>query len=360
MNASANIMERCSECRLCVDECLFLSNLNKTPKKVAEELAKGVDPSKSYIMECFLCGLCRAVCPLDLDFPSFIVYARRELTSYTSDNNCYKLSLPDESIFFPRAYKSYKNLSYDSLEKNSFVYAFFPGCAMSCYSPKATLKVYEKLGEKLDVGLVDLCCGKPLSDIGLAERASKWLLKLESYLKGKGCANIITACPMCYYYLQSVFQGKFKVLTVYEVLGDVLKEGLASFNSKVAIHDSCPDRFKGYFATYVRGLFNNGEILEMSHSRDKTVCCGSGGLVSCANPNLSAMASSNRAMEFLETGADLMVVYCYTCAQVFWISQPKIETKHILDIALKTRDASEEVKSQEVSKFAMKLLLGEV
>jgi Fe-S oxidoreductase len=72
------------------------------------------------------------------------------------------------------------------------------------------------------------------------------------------------------------------------------------------------------------------------------------------------MASSNRAMEFLETGADLMVVYCYTCAQVFWISQPKIETKHILDIALKTRDASQEVKSQEVSKFAMKLLLGEV
>jgi|YelNatPaOPRAMG01_1025707.scaffolds.fasta_scaffold01530_5 Fe-S oxidoreductase len=358
MDAS-DIMQRCSECQLCVYECFFLSNLRKTPKKVVEELAKKLDPVKSYIMECFLCGLCQAVCPLNLDFPSVIAHARLEQASFVLNDRRYKLFLPDEPMFFPRAYKTYKNLNYDSSEKNSFVYAFLPGCSMSCYSPEATLKVYEKLEEKLDAGLVDLCCGKPLSDAGLAERALKWLVRLESYLKSKGCEKIITACPKCYYHLQSMFQGRFEVLTVYEVLGELLKEGLDSFNSKIAIHDSCPDRFKGHFATHVRKLFNNEQVLEMSHSRNRTICCGSGGMVSCFNPYLSAMASSRRVMEFLEAGADLMVVYCYTCAQIFWVTMPKIETKHVLDIALKTHDASQDVKNQEVSKIAMKLLMGE-
>lgn len=360
MNALESITENCTECRLCVQECFFLSKLDKTPKSIASDLKK-TDIDKNYAMECFLCGLCRAVCPFNLDFPSVIRHARQALSANAAANICYRLSLPDDPLFFSKAYKRHKNLNYESLEKKSFKYAFFPGCAMTCYSPKATVKAYKKLREKLDdVGIVDSCCGKPLNDMGLSERASKWLLELETRLKEHGCTVIITACPMCYYYMQSAFQNKFEILTIYEVLEDVIKEGLADFNFKVAIHDSCPDRFKSVFATRVRGFFKKDQIVEMSHSKEKSICCGAGGSVSCADPNLAVMASKTIAKEFLETGADLMVVYCYTCAQVFWASQPSIKTKHILDLALKTRDASEDVKSQEINKFVMQLLMGEI
>jgi Fe-S oxidoreductase len=230
---------------------------------------------------------------------------------------------------------------------------------MSIYSPEATMQVYEKLNGKIgDVGLLDSCCGKPLEDIGLSERASKWLLKLEESLREHNCAGIITACPNCYYYLRSKLQEKFKLLTVYEVLEDEIKRGLSNCNCKVTVHDSCPDRFKGIFAAHVRGFFRNHQIVEMKHCKEKALCCGAGGMVSCADPNLPAIASEIRAKEFFETNAELMVVYCYTCAQMFWASQPEIKTKHILDLALKTQDMSEEVKSQELSKFAIKLLTG--
>lgn len=361
MSVLTSIIENCTECRLCVEECLFLSKHNKTPKDIAKELVQEIDLCKSYVTECFLCGLCKTVCPFGIDFPTAISYAREKLSTNVANNVCYKLSLPDDPIFFPKAYKLHKNLNYASLGKKTFKYAFFPGCAMSCYSPEATIKVWKELTGKLnDVGIVDLCCGKPLTDVGLSQRASKWLLQLESHLKESGCRSIVTACPMCYYYLKSKLQDGFKLLTVYEVLGETFKEGLNNLNSKVAIHDSCPDRFEGTFATHVRNLFRNYQIVEMPHFKEKSLCCGAGGLVSCVDSNLAAMASITRAEEFLVTDADLMVVYCYTCAQVFWVSQPKMQTKHIIDLALKTQDASQEVKNQEVSKFAMKLLMGDM
>ncbi|MEM2103780.1 MAG: (Fe-S)-binding protein [Candidatus Bathyarchaeia archaeon] len=360
MNGLAFIINNCTECKLCVNECPFLSKHNKTPKEIAKELVEDVDLSKSYVMECFLCGLCQAVCPLSLDFPKAIFHARQALSAEALNNICYKLSLPDETLFFPKAYKRYKNLNYNVFEKDSFTYAFFPGCAMSCYSHQATIQVYKKLTETLnDVGFADLCCGKPLADVGLSERASKWLMQLESYLNEHDCTTIVTACPMCYYYLRSKFQNEFRLLTVYEVLGETFKKGLATLDAAVTVHDSCPDRFKGVFAKHVRNLFRNGQIMEMPHCKEKSICCGAGGLVSCVDPNLSALCSSARAVEFLESGAELMVVYCYTCAQAFWLSQPKMQTKHVIDLALKTHDASEDVKNQEVSSFAMKLIMGE-
>ena len=358
MKILATIIENCTECQLCVQGCPFLLKHNKTPKKIAEELAENVDVSKNYVKECFLCGLCRAVCPLNLDFPQVISQARQKLAWKIATNLCYKLFLPDEKLFFPTAYKLHKNLQYDSLKREFFKYAFFPGCAMSSYSPEATVKVYEKLVERFyDVGLVDQCCGKPLADVGLNDRALKWLTRLESYMKEHGCTYIVTACPMCYYYLESKFRGKFQIVTVYEALGDILREGIRTLDLKVAVHDSCPDRFKGIFAKHVRELFEKNRLIEMAHNKEKSVCCGAGGLVSCADPNLAAAPLLTRVGEFLESGADLMVVYCYTCAQVFWASQPTIPAKHVIDLALKTRDASENVKNQEVSKFVEKLLM---
>jgi Fe-S oxidoreductase len=60
---------------------------------------------------------------------------------------------------------------------------------MSCFSPKAVTKLYELLAEKLgDVGVLDVCCGKPLYDSGLESGARKWLdNRLVVELRKRGC-----------------------------------------------------------------------------------------------------------------------------------------------------------------------------
>ncbi|MEM1586906.1 MAG: (Fe-S)-binding protein [Candidatus Bathyarchaeia archaeon] len=356
-----SILNDCIECRLCVEECPFLLKYNWIPKDIAKDLLRGIDENKRYVMECFLCDLCRAVCPKNLDFPSVIVHARQSFSKYISGEIYYRLFLPDDQLFFPKAYKTYKKIIYDFPKDGSFKYIFFPGCSMSSYSPEAVKEVYRRLAKELcSVGFIDTCCGKPLADVGLTERASKWIMNLNARFIERECGNIVTACPMCYYYLKSSLPKSYKILTVYEVLGESLSEKLKRINLKVTIHDSCPDRFNGIFARQVRSLLRGCEVLEMRHSREKSLCCGAGGIASIADPSLALKISSVSAEEFSLTGADLMVVYCYTCAQVFWNTQPKIRTKHILDLMLGTRDLSEDIKSGEVNNLVAKILMEQI
>lgn len=355
------IHDECIECRLCVENCSFLSKYNWIPKGIAKDLLNGIDQNKRYIMECLLCGLCKVVCPKTLDFPSVIAHARRSFSKYVASEIYYRLSLSDDPLFFPKAYKTYKGITYSFPENGSFEYIFFPGCSMSSYSPEAVKEIYRRLREKsYSMGFIDICCGKPLADIGLTERASRWLSNLENHLIKHGCRNIIVACPMCYYYLKNSLPRSYKILTVYETLGEMLIEESNVSSLRVTIHDGCPDRFEGIFATQVRRLLRGYKVIEMKHSRDKSLCCGAGGMASVADPNLTLKLSSARAEEFSSTGADLMVVYCYTCAQIFWNTQPNIQTKHVLDLMLGTRDSSEDIKSGEISDLIAKILMEQI
>jgi len=331
------------------------------PKDVARDLLNELDQNKRYIMECLLCGLCKTVCPKNLDFPSVIAHARQSFSKYVANEIYYRLSLPDDSLFFPKAYKTYKGITYSFPENGSFKYIFFPGCSMSSYSPEAVKEIYRGLREKFySVGFADTCCGKPLADIGLTERASRWLSNLENHFIKHGCRNIIVACPMCYYYLKKSLPRSYRILTVYETLGEMLIKETNHLSLRVTIHDGCPDRFEGIFAAQVRSLLRDYKIIEMKHSRKKSLCCGAGGMASIADPNLTLKLSSARAEEFSSTGADLMVVYCYTCAQIFWSTQPDIQTKHALDLVLGTRDSSEDIKSGEINNLVAKILMEQI
>lgn len=356
-NSLYSILNGCIECQLCVEECPFLSKYRKTPKDFAYDLLKGVNQEKGYIMECLLCGLCKVICPEKLDFPSVIIHARKHFSRYIISNVYYRLSLPDDPLFFLKAYKMYKRINYDFIEGNTFEYIFFPGCSMSSFSPETVRKVYQILTEKFgNVGFIDMCCGKPLADIGLVERASKWLLNLKGLLTERGCKSIVVACPMCYYYLKQSLT-EFKILTVYEALEEIFSKEFSVANLKITFHDSCPDRFEGRFARKVRSLFRDCEVIEMRHSMGNSMCCGAGGLASIADPSLTVSLSSARVEEFSLTGANLMVVYCYTCAQVFWSTQPRIQTKHALNLMLGTQDLSEDIKSGEIANLVAKLLV---
>ena len=354
--AVIDVLNKCTECGACVAECLFLTNLGMTPKKMAEDLMGEIDVTKTYPYSCFLCGLCKSLCPNDVDVADMILEARKAIaSSYGPLNACYKLFLADEQNFIMDAYKRRRGISYEAYTPKEFQYAFLPGCAMACFSPKATVKVYELLKDELQsVGIIDMCCGKPMYDIGLADRASNWLDRISSELKGRGSTTLVTACPNCYYYLKAKLKGKFEVATIYDFIGNKLKDKIKGLT--VTIHDSCPDRHEGIFAKWVRDLLSKCEIVEMKHSRERTLCCGAGGLVSCIDPSLPSNLMSKRLEEILETGAQIVVVYCYSCANMYWSLQPALDVKHVLNLALQVEDESEVLKQGELAKLASELI----
>ncbi|MEM0232401.1 MAG: (Fe-S)-binding protein [Candidatus Nezhaarchaeales archaeon] len=356
MKACEEILQKCTECFACVNECPFLLGLGKTPRNISEEVLGGMDLTKSYVFSCFLCGLCKVVCPKRLDVPQMFLEAREVLTlDMLSLCSYVKLLLSDESNSLINIYKNRKVSYHETQTPKFFRYAFLPGCSMIYFSPKAISKTYAVLSRVLgDVGILDVCCGKPVYDFGLKERAVKWLNNsvLKELIK-HGCNTVITACPNCYYYLKRMLPRDFNVTTIYEELkGELLGriEGL-----RVTIHDSCPDRFDGVFANEVRNTLAPCNIVEMMHSMNKTLCCGAGGLVAYTNPQLSQFLANIRIQEMLEVRADVLVTYCYTCVGMFSRLQPPVKVKHALDLLLGVEESYVE-RQEELLKIISELM----
>lgn len=359
MIVAEDVLKRCTACYICVNECLFLMRARKTPREISEGILGDIDSTRSYVFSCFLCKLCTSVCPQRIDVAQMFLEARSSLASSVTSLNPYiKLLLCDEPSSLINIYKERKRADYYKAQiTESFRYAFLPGCSMIYFSPKSISKIHGMLSEVLgDVGILDVCCGKPMHDLGLRDRAMKWLVdNVIGELNRYKCSIVIVACPNCYYYLKSLLPRQFEVATVYDMLGREFADEVKDLT--VTIHDSCPDRFDGIFAKKVREMLARCIIVEMEHSKSRTMCCGAGGLVAYTNPSLSLSLASSRIQEALSTRAEVLITYCYTCTGMLSSLQPPMKVKHILDLSLKVEE-SYTAKQEELLKIITELVSG--
>ncbi|MCX8789125.1 (Fe-S)-binding protein, partial [Vibrio parahaemolyticus] len=95
------------------------------------------------------------------------------------------------------------------------------------------------------------------------------------------------------------------------------------------IHDSCSTRYEKELQDGIRWILNElgYKTSEPEHTRENTRCCGFGGMVVPANPDVATRVIKRRVEEF-ET--DYVVVYCSACRA----SMMGVGTKswHILDL----------------------------
>ncbi len=69
----------------------------------------------------------------------------------------------------------------------------------------------------------------------------------------------------------------------------------------------------------------------MTHHGAETICCGSGGIVSIIDPTVCERRAEKRLEEMAETGANLCVTYCMSCAHRLTGRQGQ-EIRHILEL----------------------------
>ena len=120
-------------------------------------------------------------------------------------------------------------------------------------------------------------------------------------------------------------------MSLWEVLREVgPPDGAAGSGGgrRVAVHDSCTARYQTSVQTAVRDLLTTCgytvDELEMSHER--TECCGFGGLMLYANPEMGDVVARRRVRE---SDADF-VAYCAMCRDRF--AAKGKPTAHILDL----------------------------
>ena len=211
--------------------------------------------------------------------------------------------------------------------------AFMGGCALSSYNPELVINTIKHLRKTYpDLSVVQKCCGKPTKAIGQEELFHKRYDGLTQDLKDIDADTLIVACQSCYKIMK--LNENIKVISLWSLLPKIglPKEAIGKAkdsNAIFSIQDSCSIRPYAEIFDGIRWIMNElgYQIEESSHTRENTRCCGFGGMVVPANPEVALKVMKRRVGDFK---TDCVVTYCAACRQSMLSGGAK--AWHILDL----------------------------
>ena len=313
--------------KFCMKNCEFLKSLCANPRELAKKFKAGYfkeNPKAPY--SCNVCDLCQTLCPQGLNVGIMCMEIRRQMVEEgLGPLPSHRLVRRDQDFVTSDAFALTQPVS----KLNKCKYAFFPGCSLSGYSPELVAKTHEYLVGKLPgTGIILGCCGGPTHFLGDQSRFDEIQNTVENEMKRLGASELLVACPDCYHTIKHN-SPDIKLRSIYEVMAEqgLPESAKTTTGKKFSLHDSCKTRWEKNWQDSVRTLTAEmgHEIEEMEYSREKTRCCGMGGMVPYADLNLAGKITKKRADE---ASYDLLT-YCAGCREAFAFLKPSI---HILDL----------------------------
>ncbi len=197
---------------------------------------------------------------------------------------------------------------------------YFQGCTAR-KKLKNISKSTQKLLDQADVEYTVLddeeCCGSVLLRTGFTRDAQESMAKTYDKLKGE---RVVVSCAGCYRTFREDYPqmvGEVDVVHISQLLEELISEvklQLKKEEVKVTYHDPCHlGRHLREYDAPRRVLEMKGDLVEMDKNREESRCCGSGGGVKSAYPELSESMAEHRADDAIRTGADVLVTCCPFC-----------------------------------------------
>ena len=302
--------ERCLDCvcGLCTDECEFLAKYCDVPRQLAAKIRDGPELHLDMVYSCNLCGLCREVCPVDLDTGELLLEARRSAVRM----GVGPLDRHRKELRFFRLGVS-KTFSLASCEpgRRTAKRLFFTGCSLPASSPHNTVRVYQELRRLFPgTGVLMHCCGAPAEAVGLEEEGRTARRQVEEMARGLGADELIVACPSCQRNFDRPDFG-LEVRSVWQLLAEAWSPEVTLRGLDVSVHDPCVARYDTATQNAVRLLIagTGANTVEMEASGAATRCCGLGGRIGGVDPQLSRTVAQRRTAE----SSHPIVTYCTKC-----------------------------------------------
>ena len=324
--------ERClkCDCDRCVATCEMLASFKKKPKKIAIEVYTDtqVNPPLSahtltrQAYSCNMCGHCKTVCPVDVDIGSLLQLSRRARTgdsAYPEAFHDYWLREMDFSTGEASFYASPKN-------GGDCRYIFYPGCQLGAHNPEHVTGSFMLIQKEHTAGIYQGCCGAPAFWAGDSKRQDENFAEIRKVWLELNKAVFVFACATCES-IFSIFLPEIPRISLYELIAASSELSPARIFESASVFDPCNARGNTGMEKAVRDLARkSGSVLH--DLPEKNRCCGYGGHMRTANPELYETIAGNRA----GMGSYPYIVYCANCREVF-LSRGK-ECAHVLDFAL--------------------------
>ncbi|MDR3518179.1 MAG: FAD-dependent oxidoreductase [Azospirillaceae bacterium] len=332
---------RCFPCQCleCVKRCEYLAHYGAYPKRYVREIYNndsivlGTHKSNRMVNSCSLCGVCTAVCPQHLDMAAVCLEARRSMVDKGKmPPSLHDFALRDMAFSTGPAFA----LARHQPGRDASAAVFFPGCQLSASSPDHVIRGYAYLRETIadGVGLILGCCGAPAQWAGRSDLYEQTHADLAAGWERLGRPMIITACANCQRMLQDRLPEApvVSIWTVFEQYGlPAPRPALAA--STFALHDPCTTHDAPDIQKSVRHLLTElGVPVVELNEPGLSPCCGFGGLMSFANPDIADKVVDRRIGE---NDADYLT-YCAMCRDNF--ARRGKRSVHLLDLIFGTRD----------------------
>ena len=302
--------EKCIDCGKCTKHCLFLKKHNINLKEYANL------PELAY--NCYLCGECKRVCPVDIDGRQLSLDLREKKIDegYNLYRRGYGVLLLEKRNYI---FKNYKNVKSKV--------ALFPGCNFPAYYPNTTKIISKKLKESFGISTIFDCCGKPMADLNMKKEKEDILDRLNNRLKELGIEELILLCPNCYYYLKTNLDIKISMIYEHEEIMESLIYKDNSNKIEGLLFLPCPDKDNRLIYKMLEKYIDKNNLQEINDIQ----CCGAGGCASIKEKELT-----KELQDGFKTYNRKIFLYCATCAGMITKSNENVE--HILCKLLNTNE----------------------
>ena len=306
------------------------------------------DRMLEIIYTCTICGSCQSICnPIKELEPANAMMALREYLNdkghILKEHNTLIQSIInyDNPWLAPRRNRARwarelnkkTGIEIKDASKEKVEVLCFAGCNGS-YVDQIT-PVSRAMARVLDIGGVnwgilgekERCCGSTAFRTGAVGWFEDYKRKNIEQLNSLGIKTLITVCAGCYSTFKHNYEGElnFEIVHLSEYLDRMIKDGTLKFKKeldmRVTYHDPC---HLGRYGGEEDGIYDqHREILkalpgvefrEMERIRYHSMCCGSGGGVKTAFPDLAVWNAQRRWEEAKDVaGADIMTSCCPFC-----------------------------------------------
>jgi len=309
-----------------------------------------IEPSEGLaevIYQCPLCGACREVCN-NMENPYMDVNARKYIDDHVEIWESLRADLVDAGVApMPRHKELFEHLEVEHnpyLEKHeerlnwipdrlkdmgggkeAF---FFVGCT-SAYRLNEISSTFLDIGKKMNLGLNlstnEWCCGSVNLRTGTEDTFKSLAEHNFEVFQNSEVDKIVTTCAGCYRTLKLDYpkyldNWEFDVKHSIEVIDEALNKGEVEIKNKIdgiiTYHDPCHlGRHAGVYDAprNVIEAIRRDEFVEMRRNRNYSYCCGAGGGVKSAFPELALEIAEDRIKEAEETGAKYLTTTCPFC-----------------------------------------------
>ena len=311
-------INKCSNCGKCQEICpIFkLTGNDCAVSKGKFVMLKGVlkgdlklsKTINKYLDICLKCGKCRDFCPSGIDACEIFDYAKSE---YVKDKFYGKFTrfLQSKKVF-NNLFKLGKVFRREkALKKGTIKLLYFKGCVNSLFP--SCENATKKILKNFDVELVEKdfdCCGLPFLSSGNMERFEDAKQHNLELLKGD-YQYVITDCASCESTLLD-YGTDLNIVNVGHFLAIQDKKYVFDKPVKVTFHKPCHLKSDAF----LKPLLAKCEGVEYIEAKDYDECCGFAGEFALRNPKLSSKMTANKAKNLLDTGADIILTTCPSCA----------------------------------------------